>query len=216
MRRLALLSLVSAGALLCLLPLRAQIPRGGGTPGQGPTTPSTFPGQNPSPGATGSNPPIGAGAPENFPSKIDDRQFARDAAITGLSNVELDKLAAEKASSEAVRQFGKQLLEDQTKTNDQLKQVANQQNISTPDALDSKRKSVIDKVAKLSGPEFDKAFLKQQLKEQEAQVRNFSDEAQRGTDPNIKTFAAGTLRNLQQQLAATKNLNKSTKKVKGQ
>jgi putative membrane protein len=213
MRRLALLSLVSAGAFLCLQPLCAQIPGGGGPPGQGPTTPSTFPGQNPSPGATG---PIGTGAPENFPSKIDDRQFARDAAVAGLSNVELAKLAAEKASSEDVRHFGKQLLDDQTKTNDRLKQVANQENISIPDALDSKHQSQIDKVAKLSGPEFDKAFLKQQLKEQEAQVRDFSDEAQRGTDPNVKTFAAGALPNLQQQLEAAKNLNKSTKKAKGQ
>ena len=216
MRRLALLSLASIGAFLCPLNLRAQIPRAGGTPGQGPATPSTFPGQTPGPGANGSNTPTGTRAPENFPSKIDDRQFARDAAITGLSNVELGKLAAEKASSEDVRQFAKQLMDDQTKTNDRLKQVASQQNISIPDALDSKHQSLIDKVAKLSGPEFDKAFLKQQLKEQEAQVRDFSDEAQRGTDPNVKTFAAGVLPNLQQQLEAAKNLNKSTKKAKGQ
>ncbi len=216
MRRLALLSLISAGAFLCLQPLRSQIPGRGGLPGQGPTTPSTFPGQNPNPGATGSNTPIGAGAPENFPSKTDDRQFARDAAIAGLSNVELGKLAAEKASSEDVRQFGRELLDDQTKTNDRLKQIANQQNISIPDALDSKHQSLIDKVAKLSGPEFDKAFLKQQLKEQEAQVRDFNDEAQRGTDPDFKTFAAGALPNLQQQLKTAKNLNKSTKKPKEQ
>jgi putative membrane protein len=216
MRRLALLSLVPAGAFLCLQSLRAQIAGAGGPAGQGPTTPSTFPGQSPSPSATGSNAPIGTGAPENFPPKIDDRQFARDAAIAGLSNVELGKLAAEKASSEDVRQFGKHLLDDQTKTNDRLKQVVNQQNISIPDALDSKHQSLIDKVAKLSGPEFDKAFLKQQLKEQEAQVRDFSDEAQRGTDPKVKTFAAGALPNLQQQLDAAKSLNKSTKKAKGQ
>ena len=63
--------------------LRAQIP-GAGRPGQGPTTPSTFPGQNPGPGANGSNTPSGTRAPENFPSKIDDRQFARDAAIASL------------------------------------------------------------------------------------------------------------------------------------
>jgi putative membrane protein len=68
----------------------------------------------------------------------------------------------------------------------------------------------------LSGPEFDKAFLKQQLKEQEAQVRDFSDEAQHGTDPNVKSFAAGALPNLEQQLEAAKNRNKSTKKAKGQ
>jgi putative membrane protein len=102
--------------------------------------------------------------------------------------MELGKLAAEKASSEDVRQFGQELL-----ANDRLKQVANQQNIAIPDALDSKHQSTIDKVAKLSGPEFDKAFLKQQLKEQEAQVRDFSDDALRGTDPNVKSFAAGVL-----------------------
>jgi putative membrane protein len=212
-RRLALSSLVLAGAFLCLEHLRAQIPGAGGRPGQGPTTPSTFPGQNPNPGATGSNTP---GAPENSPSKIDDRQFAHDAAIAGLSNVELGKLAAEKASSEDVRQFGKQLLDDQTKTNDQLRQVANQQKLWIPDALDSKHQSLIDKIAKLSGPEFDKALLRQNLKEQEGQVRDFSDEAQRGTDPNVKAFAAGALPNLQRQLEAAKNLNKSTKKAKGQ
>jgi putative membrane protein len=215
MRRFALFSLAFAGALVCLQPLRAQIPGAGGLPGQGPTTPSTFPGQNPSPGTTGPNTPTGTGTPESFPSKIDDRQFARDAAIAGLSSVELGKLAAEKASSEDVRQYGKQLSEDQTKTHDRLKEVASQQSISIPDALDSKHKSQIEKVAKLSGPEFDKAFLKQQLKEQEAQVRDFSDEAQRGTDSTIKTFAAGALPVLQQQLEAAKNLNKSAKKGKG-
>lgn len=214
MRRLAFWSLVSAGALLCLQPLRAQFPGAGGIPGQGPTTPSTFPGQRPSPDATGSNVPNGTGAPQNFPSRIDDRQFARDAAIAGLSNLELGKLAAEKASSEDVRQFGKQLLDDQTKTNDRLKQVAKEQSISIPDAPDSKHQSQIDKVAKLSGPEFDKAFLKQQIKEQEAEVRDFSEEAQHGTDLNVKNFASGALPNLQQQLDTAKNLNKSSKKDK--
>ena len=214
MRRLAFWSLVSAGAFLCLQPLRAQFPGAGSIPGQGPTTPSTFPGQRPSPDATGSNAPNGTGAPQNFPSRIDDRQFARDAAIAGLSNVELGKLAEEKASSDNLRQFGRQLVDDQTKTNDRLKQVAKEQSISIPDALDSKHQSQIDKIAKLSGPEFDKAFLKQQLKEQESQVRDFSDEAQRGTDPDVKTFASGALPNLQQQLETAKNLNRSSKKTK--
>ena len=48
-------------------------------------------------------------------------------------------------------------------------------------------------------------------------MRDFSDEAQRGADPNVKTFVSGALPNLQQQLeAGAKNLNKSAKKGKGQ
>lgn len=195
MRRLALFTLLSSGAFLCLQPLRAQGPGPVGAPGQGPATPSTFPGQSPSAGAPGATGPIGPGTPENLPARIDDREFARDAVIAGLSNVELGKLAAEKASSEDIRQFGKQLVDTQTKTNGQLQEVASQQKIAIPDALDSKHQSQIDKVGKLSGPEFDRAFLKQEIKQQEAQVRDFADEAQRGTDPNVKTFAAGVLPN---------------------
>jgi putative membrane protein len=133
-----------------------------------------------------------------------------------LSNKELAKLAADKASSEDLRQFGHKLFDDQSKTNDRLKEAAGKANIAVPNELDSKHQSQIDKIAKLSGPDFDKAFLKQQLKEQETQVRDFSDEAQRGTDPNVKTFAAGMLPDLQQQLETAKNLNKSGKKAKGQ
>jgi len=215
MRRLALVTLVSAGAFLCPAALLAQIPgAGGGPPGQAPVgTPSTFPGQTPPPGAAG---PSGTAAPASFPSRVDDRQFARDAAIAGLSSAELGKLAAAKGSSEDVRQFGHKLVDDHTKTNDRLKEVAGKANIEIPDSLDSKHQSQVDKIAKLSGPEFDKAFLKQQLKEQESEVRDFSDEAQGGTDPNVKTFAAGTLPDLQHQLETAKTLNKSAKKSKGQ
>jgi putative membrane protein len=133
-----------------------------------------------------------------------------------MKNAELGKLAVQRASATDIRQFGQKLWDEQTKTNDRLKELASQKNISVPGELDAKHQSQLDKLAKLSGPDFDKAFLKQQLKDQENQVRDFSDEAQAGTDPNIKTFAASTLPNLQQLLGVARNLNKSAKKAKAQ
>ena len=138
----------------------------------------------------------------------------------GMAEVELGKLAAQKATRGDVKQFGQKMVDDHTKANDQLKQVASKENIPIPDALDSKHQSRIDKLSKLSGDDFDKAYVKDQVKDHQADVREFSLEAQNGTDPNIKAFASETLPTLQEHLQMAKDLSKSeknaSKQTKGQ
>jgi len=205
MKRTLFVSLVSAGAFLFAQAAMAQ-----GMPGQ---TPSTFPGRT-TPGQTpGVNGPMG-NTPTTTQSKVDDKRFAKDAVLDGMTEVELGKLASEKASRDDIKQFGQKVVDDHTKATDQLKQVATQENITIPDALDSKHQSRIDKLSKLSGEEFDKAFVKEQLKEQEAEVRDFNAEAQGGADSNIKTVASNILPALQQDLETVKNLNKAEKTTK--
>lgn len=210
MTRNLLLSLVCTGALLCIEPAGiafAQHPGGGGgmPPSQNPTTPPSA--QNPN--APGQNMPGDQTTPQT--NKVDDKKFVKEAALGGMTEVELGKLAAQKASSEDVKQFAQKMVDDHTKANDQLKQAASKDNIPVPDTLDSKHQSEIDKLSKLSGEQFDKAYVKNQLKDHETDVREFSAEAQGGTDPDVKAFAASTLPTLQQHLELVKNLNKTEK-----
>lgn len=213
------LNLICAGALLCAQPatlLFAQATGGAGsTPTQsGPAGPSG--GASPT-GPTGPGMAGPGNGPETMPTRVDDKKFAKDAALGGLTEVELGKLAAQKASSDQVKQFGQKMVDDHTKANDQLKQIASKENIQIPDTLDSKHQSHIDKLSKLSGDQFDKAFMKDQVKDHETDVHDFQNEAQNGTDPNIKAFASSTLPVLQQHLELAKNLNKAEKKAaKGQ
>jgi len=146
--------------------------------------------------------------------KVDDKKFVKDAAIGGMAEVELGKLAAEKGSSEAVKQFGQKMVDDHTKANDQLKQLASKEGITIPDTLDSKHQSRVDKLAKLSGPKFDKAYVKDAVKDHEKDVSEFKNEAQYGSDPNVKQFASSTLPVLQEHLTAAKDLNKTEKAQK--
>jgi putative membrane protein len=204
MRLRPLLSLVSAGALL-VIPALAQSP-GGMSPAQVPTTPSTMPGRS-NPGQTpGVNGPIGPNAADMKPDKVDDRKFAKDVALTAMVEVELGKLAAQKASRDDIKQLGQKIVDDHAKANDQLKEVASKEQIPIPDALDSKHQARVDKLSKLSGEEFDKAFVKEQLKDHQAEVRDFSAEAQGGADPSIKEFASNMLPTLQQELELVKSL----------
>lgn len=201
------LNLVSVGIFTvgCAL---AQNPPGSSMPsGQTPSSPSTA-----APGpATGMNGPMTS---DTVTPKIDDKRFAKDAAVGAMMDVELGKLAAQKASRDDIKQFGQKMVEDHTKANDQLKQLAGKENISLPDSLDSRHQSRVDKLSKLSGEDFDKAFVKDQLKDQQAQVRQFTDESQNGTDPNVKAFASNMLPTLQQHVELAKNLNKTEKNAK--
>ena len=129
----------------------------------------------------------------------------------GLHEVALGKLAVEKGSSDAVKQFGQKMIDDHVKANDELKQIAAAGGVNLPDALDSKHQSRVDKVAKLSGPEFDKAYIKDQVKDHKHDIDDFKSEAQNGSEPNVKQFAMATLPTLEEHLNAVKDLNKTMK-----
>jgi putative membrane protein len=185
--------------------LWAQPPSSGGG-GQSPSTPPTFPETRSAGTATGPG-----STPEPMPRKVDDTKFVKESALGGMAEVEMGKLATQKASSDAVKQFGQRMVDDHSKANQQLKQAAAKSNIEVPGSLDSKHQSHIDKLAKLSGPEFDKAYLKDQVKDHEHDVDKFKEEAQYGSDPNVKQFAMATLPTLQEHLSAVKDLKKAAK-----
>jgi putative membrane protein len=199
--------LVTACVLGTAFIAQSQPPTGGG--GQSPSTPPTLP-QSQSPGA--GTPTMPGDTADTMPRKVDDKKFVKNSALGGMTEVELGKLAAQKASSDAVKQFGQRMVDDHSKANDQLKQIAGKSSIEVPAALDSKHQSRVDKLAKLSGPAFDKAYLKDQVKDHEHDVDEFKSEAQYGSDPNIKQFAMQTLPTLQEHLNVVKDLKKNASK----
>ncbi|MFL6448250.1 MAG: DUF4142 domain-containing protein [Bryobacteraceae bacterium] len=171
--------------------------------------------QNPSPTMPAGQAPdsMGQGSAGPAATKVDDKKFVKDAALGGLTEVELGKVAAQKASDEKVKEFAQKMVDDHSKANEQLKELASKSNIEVPATLDSKHQSRIDKLSKLSGQDFDKAYVKDQLKDHQTDVREFSDEAQSGTDPNVKSFAASTLPILQHHLEMVKSLSKDEKQI---
>lgn len=199
MRKILITACVLGTALLAQSP--SASPGGGQSPSTPPTLPESSAGAATAPGATA----------DTMPRKVDDKKFMKDSALGGMTEVELGKLATQKASSDAVKQFGQRMVDDHSKANEQLKQVAGKSNIEVPAALDSKHQSRVDKLAKLSGSEFDKAYLKDQVKDHERDVDDFKSEAQNGSDANVKQFALQTLPTLQEHLSAVKDLKKATK-----
>ena len=140
-----------------------------------------------------------------------DRKFIEKAAQGGLAEVQLGKLAADKAASPEVKQFGQRMVDDHTKANDQLKQIATSKGVNLPTELDRSTQREMDRLNKLSGAEFDREYMKHMVSDHKKDVSEFKSEANRAKDPSVKQFAATTLPTLQQHLELAQSTEKTAR-----
>jgi putative membrane protein len=141
-----------------------------------------------------------------------DNTFAVKAAEGGMAEVELGKLAQQRASNDGVKQFGKHMVDDHTKANVELKTIAANKGITLPATLNSNDQATMDRLSKLNGAEFDKAYMDDMVKDHRADVAEFQRESQRGEDSEFKAFAAKTLPTLQDHLRMAEDADKQVKK----
>ncbi|HEY0544394.1 MAG TPA: DUF4142 domain-containing protein [Pyrinomonadaceae bacterium] len=145
-----------------------------------------------------------------------DRKFVMEAAMGGMMEVELGRLAAEKGMSDEVKQFGQKMVDDHSKANQDLMQVASAKGITLPTGLDAKHKAMRDKFASMSGAAFDKAYKQEMLKDHRKDVAEFQKESMKATDADVKSFATRTLPTLKEHLSMIEGMtaNKTTAKGK--
>lgn len=122
-----------------------------------------------------------------------DKDFIKSAAESSATEVHLGKIAQDKASSDAVKELGKHMVEAHTHTSEQLKQAAAALNVQVPAEPPRKAKKAEDKLTKLSGADFDRAYAKMAADEQKQTVKQFEREAKNGKVPGMKDFAAKDL-----------------------
>jgi putative membrane protein len=127
-----------------------------------------------------------------------DAKFIKEAAEGNLAEVKLGELAQQRAASDAVKEFGKRMATDHQKALDELSQVASQKGVAMPTALDRSHQRFYDKLAKLSGADFDRAYMKEMVRDHDKDVKAFQKEANAGKDPDVKAWAGKTLPTLQE------------------
>ncbi len=173
-----------------------------GAPGQ--PGAAGYPGQ---PGTMGN--PIGTNGTAG--GQMQDHTFMMKAAEGGMAEVQMGQLAQQNGQSQAVKDFGKRMVDDHTKANDQLKQVATQQGITLPAGVSSKDKSEYERMSKLNGDAFDKAYAKMMVSDHKKDIAEFQREANSGSSIDVKAFASQTLPTLQDHLKMAEQMNSSVK-----
>jgi putative membrane protein len=216
--------------------------------------------------ATNKGMATGTGALSN-----DDKKFVMEAAHGGMMEVELGKLATQKAMSDDVKQFGQRMVDDHSKANDELMQLASSKGIMMNHSMGSdsttsgtgsqtsgsqmsgstaqssssntqssgstaqssgsntmsgqgsnasgddakmmkKHQEMVSKLSALSGAEFDRKYMEHMVKDHEKDVAAFERESTKGSDADLKAWAAKTLPTLREHLQMARD---TQMKVKG-
>ena len=140
-----------------------------------------------------------------------DRKFLHEVAVGNMAEVELGRLASERAANEQVKEFGKRMVEDHGKAAKEATELAEKKGVSAPKTLNAKHQQLRDRLAKLSGPEFDRAYIGEMVKDHKKDVAAFKREAARSKDPEIKEWASKTLPTLEEHLKMVQDLEPKVK-----
>ena len=115
------------------------------------------------------------------------------AATANMAEVELGKLAVEKAVNPEVKQFGQKMIEDHSKSLEELKKLADQKNTALPPDILPTQKEAKEKLSKLSGAEFDTEYVKTMVADHRKDVTAFKAATKTVGDADVKAFAEKTL-----------------------
>lgn len=137
--------------------------------------------------------------------------FVKTVAISDMFEVQSGQLASEKAQNADVKTFGKQMVDDHTKTSRELKDLISDEGIKAelPGKLDNEHQTDLDKLSRLSGAQFDKEYARMQIDAHQKAVALFQSYAAAGENADMKDWAGDTLPTLNEHLKHAQKLKAS-------
>ncbi len=146
------------------------------------------------------------GMAANLALAADGDNFVDEASAKGLAEIETAKLALEKGTAEDIRAFAQQMIDDHTKSNQELAQLAGEKNLEISDnaTLMDKAKAMILQMR--DGENFDQAYANNQVVAHEQTIELYRDYIQDGENADLKRFAEQTLPTLEQHLEHARKL----------
>jgi putative membrane protein len=165
-----------AGAMAC-----AQMQPGG----QPSSNETNAPGSN---GANSSN--MQMQEANQSQGSMQDKSFVYNALQGGMAEVQLGDMAAQKGTSEDVKQFGQKMVSDHTKLNNQMKKVAQQLGVTPPKKMTKKDQELLAQLGNMdSGPEFDNAYIEAMVKDHKKDNEDFRNAIADSQNPSVKQAA---------------------------
>jgi putative membrane protein len=202
---------VFSALVLALAPAAAQSPNRPTSPSRPPTAPPPAPSPGaPVPGmpappaaAPETRPQTGAAMPAPQQARSPDQVFIAEALRAGKNETDLASLAEQKAGSEPVREFARQMAHDHGQANSALNRLTEG---APPDQPDAEHRRVREALSNLSGPEFDIEYLRLQIQAHQRMAQLMQYEIGSGADVQIQRFASGGLPQVFAHLAMAQQL----------
>jgi putative membrane protein len=144
--------------------------------------------------------------------------FMMKAAQSDMLEIMSSQTALQKSSNEEVRRFAQMMIDDHTRTSDELRTLAASKNVTLPTAMSGKQQSMVSKLnSAAAGMEFDREYMKMQVRAHEDAVKLFQKQANDNDaeDADARAFAAKHLPALQGHLTMARTMSNGMRGMSG-
>jgi len=128
---------------------------------------------------------------------LGDECFAMKAYAAGTAEVAMSRLALQRASSADIKKFSDRMIKDHTECNNKIVELARTKRIPLPTTMDAIQATILARMSKMTGSDFDKAFMMAQIGAHKDALGLFGHEAHNGEDADLKALAHKTIPTLE-------------------
>jgi putative membrane protein len=119
-----------------------------------------------------------------------DKQFLTTASQSDYTEITFSKLAADKATNPQVKAFAQKMITDHTTLETEMKPFADKWSVTPVMTLDDTHQQKFDALQKLSGSDFDKAYMMGMNDDHHMALTLFKQEESTTTDGDFKKVVA--------------------------
>jgi putative membrane protein len=146
-------------------------------------------------------------------NNANDNSFVRKAASGGIMEVELGRYAKDNAYSQEVKNFGDMMVTEHSKANEELMDILKNANMNVDEKMLPEHQQHVNKMTKMKGAEFDKAYMKMMVEDHKKDVKEFEKASKNERNTEVKNWAANTLPVLKQHLQKAQEINNNVNRA---
>lgn len=148
-----------------------------------------------------------------------DRDFVEEHLAMGNAEVELGRLAEERATHADVKEFAAMMVREHQAAGEELKRIAGSAAPNTtarmPNEVDEELTELREEMAKLTGRDFDRRYIDEMIEDHEDAIDDLENKAERASHPEVKAWAAKTLPSVRQHLERAKSIKETLDRAEG-
>jgi predicted outer membrane protein len=158
-------------------------------------------------GGNGGNQGNGANQGDNdHRGNVAPDEFIRDVGADNVLQIELARMARDKAKNSQVRQFASRIINDHSRLQNQWNALASKQGMPSQPGMGPNHREKIDQLKKVNGKNFDKAFMILMVQENDHMVRYWQNEGRYSQSGEVRRLSNDGLPTLQQDLNQAKQV----------
>lgn len=146
--------------------------------------------------------------PPTIATDEESSSFLVRAANGGMKEMQLGEIARQKAVNQKVKDFGAMMVKDHSAEIGLVKAMAARRNVTLPTTVGDQEKEEINNLNKKSGSEFDRAYMKNMIRNHTKKINLFEDASDKVKDTEVKTFIDNALPHLRNYLDSAKAIQK--------